>query len=119
MLTICNRGRLGRAERKQYIAAVQCLQKLPARTPPSLVPGAKSRFDDFVATHINQTLTIHYTVRSPLCTHETDTHMTGHFPRLAPLVHVGVRAGSPQRMRLHGRPALLGLGRHRRRQQHP
>ncbi|KAF4542612.1 Tyrosinase [Lasiodiplodia theobromae] len=54
-------GRLGRAERKQYIAAVQCLQKLPARTPPSLVPGAKSRFDDFVATHINQTLTIHYT----------------------------------------------------------
>jgi tyrosinase len=25
------------------------------------VPGAKSRFDDFVATHINQTMTIHWT----------------------------------------------------------
>jgi len=25
------------------------------------VPGARSRFDDFVATHINQTLAIHYT----------------------------------------------------------
>lgn len=28
-----------------------------------LVPGARSRYDDLVATHINQTLTIHATVR--------------------------------------------------------
>lgn len=27
----------------------------------SVAPGAKTRFDDFVATHINQTTTIHYT----------------------------------------------------------
>jgi len=33
----------------------------PALTPASVAPGAKSRFDDFVATHINQTLAIHYT----------------------------------------------------------
>lgn len=26
-----------------------------------MAPGAKTRFDDFVATHINQTLSIHYT----------------------------------------------------------
>ena len=52
---------MSRDERLEYIAAVKCLQRLPARTPSSLAPGAKSRFDDFVVTHINQTLTIHYT----------------------------------------------------------
>lgn len=33
----------------------------PPITPSSLVPGAMSRYDDFVATHINQTLSIHAT----------------------------------------------------------
>ncbi|KAI1440183.1 Di-copper centre-containing protein [Annulohypoxylon stygium] len=53
-------GSLSQEERKSYTDAVLCLQKLPAKTPGSLVPGAKSRYDDFVATHINQTLRIHY-----------------------------------------------------------
>jgi tyrosinase len=48
-------------ERKNYIAAVKCLQSKPAKTPAQVAPGAKTRFDDFVATHINQTTTIHYT----------------------------------------------------------
>lgn len=48
-------------EKKAYIAAVKCLQSKPAISG-ALAPGAKSRFDDFVATHINQTLTIHGTV---------------------------------------------------------
>lgn len=59
---LCTRGSLNTTERKAYSDAVLCLQKLPARTPTSLVPGARSRFDDFLASHINQTLTIHYTV---------------------------------------------------------
>lgn len=54
-------GSLSVKERKSYTDAVKCLQKKQAKTPASLVPGAKSRFDDWVATHINQTLTIHYT----------------------------------------------------------
>ncbi|KAK3682836.1 hypothetical protein B0T22DRAFT_445004 [Podospora appendiculata] len=54
-------GALTKPERRKYIAAVKCLQSKPARYPASLVPGAKSRFDDFVAVHINQTQTIHYT----------------------------------------------------------
>lgn len=33
----------------------------PARTPSTAASGAKNRFDDFIGTHINQTLTIHYT----------------------------------------------------------
>ncbi|KAK0733780.1 hypothetical protein B0T26DRAFT_631881 [Lasiosphaeria miniovina] len=54
-------GALSKAERTSYINAVKCLQSKPAKTPAQLAPGAKTRFDDFVATHINQTLEIHYT----------------------------------------------------------
>ncbi|KAK1758804.1 hypothetical protein QBC47DRAFT_314606 [Echria macrotheca] len=50
---------LTKSERKAYTDAVLCLQSKPARTAG--VPGAKSRFDDFVAVHINQTMEIHYT----------------------------------------------------------
>ncbi|OTA66034.1 Di-copper centre-containing protein [Hypoxylon sp. EC38] len=53
-------GSLSEDERKAYTDAVLCLQSLPANTPTSLVPGARSRYDDFVAAHINQTLYIHY-----------------------------------------------------------
>ena len=48
-------------ERKSYSKAVQCLISLPAKTPQSLVPGVRTRYDDFVAQHINQTFTIHMT----------------------------------------------------------
>jgi tyrosinase len=54
-------GSLSKSQRKDYIKAVQCLQEKPARTPATVASGAKTRFDDFVATHINQTTTIHYT----------------------------------------------------------
>ncbi|CAG8078514.1 unnamed protein product [Penicillium salamii] len=49
------------AQKKSYIKSVVCLQKLPSRTPSNIAPGARTRYDDFVATHINQTLQIHYT----------------------------------------------------------
>ncbi|OCK72918.1 Di-copper centre-containing protein [Lepidopterella palustris CBS 459.81] len=54
-------GTLSSAEREAYTSAVNCLLAKNANTPSSLIPGAKSRFDDFVGTHINQTMTIHYT----------------------------------------------------------
>jgi len=50
------------SEKKAYLKSVLCLQALPARTPSNLAPGARTRYDDFVATHINQTLMIHRTV---------------------------------------------------------
>jgi tyrosinase len=31
---------------------VLCLQSLPSKAPKDQVPGARSRFDDFVATHM-------------------------------------------------------------------
>jgi tyrosinase len=54
-------GTVSRKQRKSYIKAVKCLQSKPAFTPSTVASGAKTRFDDFVATHINQTLSIHYT----------------------------------------------------------
>ncbi|KFY00717.1 hypothetical protein V490_01234 [Pseudogymnoascus sp. VKM F-3557] len=50
-----------RQERLDYIDAVLCLQKKPPTTPTSIIPGVRSRYDDFVGTHINQTLFIHST----------------------------------------------------------
>ncbi|KAG9698850.1 tyrosinase central domain-containing protein, partial [Aureobasidium melanogenum] len=51
---------LSKPHKKKYIDAVLCLQSKPAISG-SLAPGARSRYDDFLATHINQTLTIHGT----------------------------------------------------------
>jgi tyrosinase len=48
-------------ERKAYIKAVKCMLSSPSKSDPIKVPGAKNRYDDFVAQHINQTLTIHGT----------------------------------------------------------
>ncbi|KAH9214621.1 hypothetical protein DL95DRAFT_435895 [Leptodontidium sp. 2 PMI_412] len=54
-------GDLSSPDKKKYIAAVLCLQSKPSKTPASVAPGARSRYDDFVLVHINQTLTIHAT----------------------------------------------------------
>ncbi|KAK7959707.1 tyrosinase [Apiospora aurea] len=54
-------GDLSKDQRLDYIKAVQCLMSLPANTPSDYAPGAKSRYDDFVVTHINHTLDAHYT----------------------------------------------------------
>lgn len=51
-------------ERINYTDALLCLMDKPAKTPSDLAPGAKTRYDDWVVTHINQTLTIHGTVSS-------------------------------------------------------
>ncbi|EOA91705.1 uncharacterized protein SETTUDRAFT_152771 [Exserohilum turcica Et28A] len=52
---------LSKKERKAYTDAVLCLQSKPAKTPSSIAAGAKSRFDDFVVNHIQNTLFIHFT----------------------------------------------------------
>ena len=51
------RSNLTLPERSEYIDAVLCLMELPSQLDD--VPGARNRFDDFAATHINLTLHIH------------------------------------------------------------
>ncbi|KAL4780099.1 hypothetical protein BJX76DRAFT_339144 [Aspergillus varians] len=52
---------LSNSERKEYIEAVQCLTESPSKSDPTFAPGARTRYDDFVAVHINQTAYIHGT----------------------------------------------------------
>lgn len=54
-------GDITAAEKKAYIAAVLCLIQKPSKLNPTNYPGAKSRYDDFVAVHIKNSLTIHGT----------------------------------------------------------
>src|SRR4051812_17043460 len=55
------RATFSTSEKKNYIQAVQCMSKLPAKTPKSECPGCQNRYDDFLATHIKQTFFIHNT----------------------------------------------------------
>ncbi|OHW98056.1 FAD binding domain-containing protein [Colletotrichum incanum] len=48
-------------EKKDYINAVQCMLTSPSKSDPEFAPGARNRYDDFVAVHINQTTKIHGT----------------------------------------------------------
>lgn len=57
-----HRGDLTDGEKSSYINAVLCLTKKPSKLNQTKYPGAKTRYDDFVAVHMNQTLNIHGTV---------------------------------------------------------
>ncbi|TDZ16208.1 Tyrosinase-like protein orsC [Colletotrichum orbiculare MAFF 240422] len=52
---------LSETERKEYIRAVKCLLSSPSKTDPTLNTGARVRYDDFAAQHINQTMSVHVT----------------------------------------------------------
>ncbi|KAK4448696.1 Grixazone synthase [Podospora aff. communis PSN243] len=52
-------GSLSKKDRLSYISAVHCLANLTALTPPTAIPGARTRYDDFVGSHILQTLFVH------------------------------------------------------------
>lgn len=53
------RSTLTLPERKAYTDAVQCLIDKPSQLDPTLYPGAKNRYSDFIATHINYTFIMH------------------------------------------------------------
>ncbi|KAK4039370.1 hypothetical protein C8A01DRAFT_47161 [Parachaetomium inaequale] len=54
-------GDISAAEKKAYIAAMLCIMQKPSKLDSTKFPGAKSRYDDFVVVHMNQTLSIHGT----------------------------------------------------------
>ncbi|KAM7211037.1 hypothetical protein V8F06_013585 [Rhypophila decipiens] len=49
---------LTKKERKEYISAVLCLQSKPSKMSAE-APGTKSRFDDYVVVHLQQTMRNH------------------------------------------------------------
>ncbi|KAM7187605.1 hypothetical protein V8F33_011161 [Rhypophila sp. PSN 637] len=52
---------LSKSQRKNYIAAVKCMQNKPSLLAPGVAPASKSLFDDFVVIHYQQTIFIHNT----------------------------------------------------------
>lgn len=58
ILTLLVRAALTKKERKDYIKAVQCLRRLPSKGPEEW-SAARTRYDDFVALHVNLTQTVH------------------------------------------------------------
>lgn len=52
---------MSKPDQLEYISAIQCLQSRPAQTA-DIHPGAKSRYDDFQALHIDRTDYIHWCV---------------------------------------------------------
>jgi tyrosinase len=53
---------LSDAEKQAYISAVLCMKSVPPRTSQTFT-GSKSRYDDFIAVHSNETNHIHFVVR--------------------------------------------------------
>ncbi|KAK3694368.1 hypothetical protein B0T22DRAFT_526307 [Podospora appendiculata] len=51
---------LSTVEKREYIDAVQCVLAKSALTPDFENSGVKSRYDDLLYTHIQQTFSIHY-----------------------------------------------------------
>ncbi|KAF2822486.1 Di-copper centre-containing protein [Ophiobolus disseminans] len=51
----------GTYEKLNYIDAIKCIHKKPALTPSAIASGAKSRYDDFIVTHVLQTWSVHAT----------------------------------------------------------
>lgn len=71
-----NRALMTKAERRDYIQAAKCLYEAPSKlhaADPQTYPGLRSRYDDFVAVHLEQTLSIHGTVSRRL-TSKCPTH---------------------------------------------
>ncbi|KAK2767875.1 hypothetical protein CKAH01_15209 [Colletotrichum kahawae] len=52
---------LSTAERKSFVAAVQCIMRQPVLSDPKRVPMAKSLYDDFVAVHYTSFRNTHLT----------------------------------------------------------
>ncbi|KAM7199776.1 hypothetical protein V8F20_005646 [Naviculisporaceae sp. PSN 640] len=47
-------------EKKLYLQAVTCLHNISSVTDPKVMPGARSRYDDFTATHFLQAGYVHF-----------------------------------------------------------
>jgi tyrosinase len=60
------RRELPESARKEFTDAIACLQSIPTTLSDDLreiYPGVKTRYDEFLATHIQLTRFIHMTVR--------------------------------------------------------
>ncbi|KAI1354218.1 Di-copper centre-containing protein [Xylaria sp. FL0043] len=50
---------MSEAQRQEYVAAINCLTKLPPKSDKTRFPGALSRYEDFVAFHMTHAMQLH------------------------------------------------------------
>jgi tyrosinase len=53
--------KMSNQDRKSFTDAIMCLKQVPTTADATAYPGVKSRYDEYVATHINMTMSIHVT----------------------------------------------------------
>jgi tyrosinase len=53
--------KMSNEDRKSFTDAITCLKQVPTTVDTTSMPGVKSRYDEYVATHINMTMNIHVT----------------------------------------------------------
>jgi len=53
--------KMSNQDRKSFTDAITCLKQVPTTADGTAYPGVKSRYDEYVATHINMTMSIHVT----------------------------------------------------------
>lgn len=53
--------KMSNEHRKSFTDAIMCLKQVPSSADGTAYPGVKSRYDEYVATHINMTMSIHVT----------------------------------------------------------
>jgi len=56
------RGDMTDEQRSDFINATLCLMKAPSKAPQAQFPGARSRYDDFMAYHLTNAGTLHDTI---------------------------------------------------------
>ncbi|KAI0428115.1 Di-copper centre-containing protein [Xylaria sp. FL1042] len=50
---------MSETQRQEYVAAINCLTKLPPKSDKTRFPGALSRYEDFVAFHMTHAMELH------------------------------------------------------------
>lgn len=53
--------KMSNEDRKSFTDAIMCLKQVPTTVDGAAYPGVKSRYDEYVATHIDMTMNIHVT----------------------------------------------------------
>jgi len=57
-----DRGDMTDEQRSDFINATLCLMKAPSKAPKAQFPGARNRYDDFVAYHMTNAGSLHDTI---------------------------------------------------------
>jgi uncharacterized protein (DUF2062 family) len=80
-----NRRTLSVQNRLKYLDALKCLMKKPPQSSENDIPGARSRYDDFLGTHIINADNVHFVVSANKAAIAQICHLLTNPGRLLPV----------------------------------